>query len=213
MSDLFYKVIRGIGTPVFRLASRPLVLHRERSELPGGYLLAVNHSSPFDVPCLIVETSRHIDWLSIVELFRHPLSAWFLNSMNAFPLDRSRADSATARKILARLRSGRVVGIFPEGGLRADKDSVLRGGGFKPGIGRLAQLARVPVVPCAIVGVEKFKRIASWLPLRRTRYAFAFGEAIAVDSTHEKAACDLLETRLREAFVNLYAEIRKAGAE
>jgi 1-acyl-sn-glycerol-3-phosphate acyltransferase len=178
VSELFYKSIRLLGSAVFRVASRPLILHPERAARPGAFLLAANHESPFDAALLIAATPRVIYWLSIVELFRHPYTRWFLSSMLAAPLDRSRVDTTTVRIITRHLRAGRVVGLFPEGGVRAGTDSVLAGGSLKEGVARIAELARVPVVPCVVLGGTKFHRWTNWLPLFRTRWAVAFGEPI-----------------------------------
>ncbi|MGB8166428.1 MAG: lysophospholipid acyltransferase family protein [Chthoniobacteraceae bacterium] len=178
MSEAFYKTIRLVGGAVFRVASRPVVLHPERAALPGAFLLAANHESPFDAALLIAAAPRVIYWLSIVELFRHPFTRWFLSSMLAAPLDRSRVDTNTVRIITRHLRAERVVGLFPEGGVRTSAESVLSGGSIKDGVARLAEVARVPVLPCVVLGGRKFYRWTNWLPLFRTRWAVAFGEPI-----------------------------------
>lgn len=178
MSALFYRTVRTIGSAVFRLASAPRVLHLERVPLTGPYLLAANHTCAYDAPLLIAVTPRIIHWLSIVEIFRHPLSGWFLNSFGALPLDRGKVDTVTVRKLTRLLKSGEVVGIFPEGGVRQNEASVLASGGIDGGICKLAQLAGVPILPCVVLGAEKFRRWTSWLPGARTRWAVAFGEPI-----------------------------------
>jgi 1-acyl-sn-glycerol-3-phosphate acyltransferase len=194
MNRSFYRAVRAIGTPVFQVASRPTVLHRERAEMPGGWLLAANHESPFDPALLIATTPRVIHWLSIVEIFQHPLSRWFLTAMGALPLDRSRPDSTTVHRAVRLLRDGEVVGIFPEGGLQR--------GALKEGAARLAQIAGVPVVPCAIAGSARFSRWQSWLPLRRTRWAVAYGEPIA--------PAENLGADLSRALAALQEEVRRA---
>src|SRR4051812_42664091 len=110
MSDSFYKWVVRIGYHAFWVSARPVVLHRDRVVDPDGpYILAPNHLSPYDVPCLRAEMPgwKLLDFLSISELFQTRLSAWCLRSVNAFPLDRSRADSPTVRIILGRLAKGR----------------------------------------------------------------------------------------------------------
>jgi 1-acyl-sn-glycerol-3-phosphate acyltransferase len=66
----------------------------------------------------MASTSRLLDFVSITEIFRKPLVAWFMSRMNAFPLDRSRVDSGTTRIILDRLKRGRTIVMFPEGNIR-----------------------------------------------------------------------------------------------
>jgi len=178
MSEQFHRTVRFIGRTVFRLASTPKILHLERARLTGAYLLAANHAAVYDAPLIIAATPRVIYWLSVVEIFRHPLSRWFLNAFGALPLDREKVDTMTMRKVVRLLDAGQVVGIFPEGGLRNDEDTVLRSGRIDSGVCKLAQLAKVPVLPCVVLGGEKFYRWTNWLPGARTRWAVAFGEPI-----------------------------------
>jgi 1-acyl-sn-glycerol-3-phosphate acyltransferase len=208
MSDLFYNFVWGVGSHAFWVSSKPVVLHRERLRRPGAYILAPTHLSEFDVPCLIALSPRKLDWVSIVEVFRKPLVGWFFGSMNAFPLDRNRPDSPTVRTILDRLARGRVVAMFPEGNLRTPETSVLAGGHFKPGVARIAQLGDVPVIPCVIVGTGAYKKVTSWLPLRRVRYGVVFGEPITVRKDVEKhEATRAFVEQLKQAYLDLHAEL------
>ena len=204
MSERFYRTVRFVGGAIFRVASRPLILHAGRARRPGAFLLAANHVSPFDAALLIAVTPRVIYWLSIIELFRHPFTRWFLSSMLAAPLDRSRVDTATARIVTRHLRAGRVVGLFPEGGVRKGAASVLRGGTIKDGIAKLAEIAHVPVVPCVVVGGEQFHRWTSWLPLFRTRWIVAFGEPIPPPDGEDR---ELARTRFVEAVTQALREL------
>ncbi len=208
MSELFYRAVRAIGSAVIRVASRPLILHRERAAIDGPYLLAANHESPFDAALLIAATPRVIYWLSIVELFRHPLSRWFLSAMLAAPLDRSRPDPTTARTILRHLRAGRVVGLFPEGGLRSGDASILVKGALPDGLARLAEISRCPVLPCVVVGGIAFARWSAWLPLLRTRWAVAFGTPLHLRADLDRtAAREELGAAIARAMRDLKSEM------
>ena len=206
--DRFYAFICFIGRPVFKLVSRPVVLYPERGAREGGFLLASNHLSPYDVSCLMNTTRRAIDWVSIVELFRIKPVGWFFGGLNAMPLDRSRVDGGTVRQIVERLKAGRVVGIFPEGGLRTPETSVLNGGRMRSGIGRMAQVASVPIVPVVILGAENFRGVLPWLPLRRTRYGVAYGEPIELSTDLEPAEARRdAEERWKQAVCALATEL------
>jgi 1-acyl-sn-glycerol-3-phosphate acyltransferase len=187
MSELFYRTVRTIGRGVFSLASAPRVLHAERAPRDGAYLLAANHTCAYDAPLLIAANPRMIHWLSIVELYRRPLSRWFLKAFGVLPLDRSKVDTVTVRKMTRLLKAGRIVGIFPEGGVRRNEDSVLSSGSIESGVCKLAQLAGVPVLPCVVLGAEKFHRWTSWLPGARTRWAVAFGDLIQPRAVPDRA--------------------------
>ena len=211
MSDLAYKIVWHTCHPVIWVTSRPTVLHRERVDVPGAYILAPNHLSPYDVPCLMAASPRNLDFVSIVEAFRNPLVALLYGSVNVFPLDRSRPDSPTVRIILDRLRRGRVVAMFPEGSLRDEQNSVLVGAPFKPGVARIAQLADAPVVPTVIVGTKGYANPLKWAPIRGLRYGVNFGEPIRVRKDVDKAeAVTLFLGEMKQAYLDLHAELRAA---
>jgi 1-acyl-sn-glycerol-3-phosphate acyltransferase len=208
MSVLAYKAIRALGAPAFWCSSRPLTLHRERAQRTGAYILASCHLSPYDVPCLMLASPRDLDFLSIVEMERKPWAGRLFRALNCAFLDRSQPDLSAARQLLERLEHGRVVAMFPEGGIRAEATSAVTGGPIKPGVAKLAQRADVPIVPCVALGTGVFSRFSSWLPLRRTRYGVAFGQPIEVG--HEptpEAARDRAVARLLDAYAELYAEL------
>src|SRR5436853_510115 len=97
MSDVFYNVVVFIGRFPLWVSSRPLVLHADRVPRKGGFILASNHNSAYDILILMRHTPRNLDFVSITELFARPLVGWFFHHMNAFPLERSRSDPRTVR--------------------------------------------------------------------------------------------------------------------
>lgn len=209
MSDLYYDVVHTIGSAIFWGSARPIVMHRERTDRAGPFIVASNHHSPYDVPLLIRHSRRRLDFVSIVEVFRSRFVAWFYGSMNAFPIDRSRADSAGVRTILERLKRGRAVALFPEGVIRRPPNSVTHGGRFRPGVARLAQMAEVPVMPCVVANSDQYAKFSSWIPIRRIRYGVIFGETISLRTDLDKpAAVAELEKELAAAFVRLYGELK-----
>jgi len=207
VSEFFYRAVRFVGRGVFRAASAPRIFHAERAERSGAYLLAANHESVFDAPLLIAANPRVIYWLSIREIFRHPAARWFLSSMNASPLDRSRVDTVTVRTIVRHLRQGRVVGVFPEGGMKTGEDSALKKGSIHEGVCRLAMLARVPVLPCAVLGGGKFTRWTRWAPGAGTRWAVVFGEPIFPQEDGDReSACKAMAKEITLALKALSTE-------
>jgi 1-acyl-sn-glycerol-3-phosphate acyltransferase len=202
MSDCFYRAIRAAGCHVFWATSAPVVQGQEHIPARGPCLLVANHTSPYDVPLLIRHVPRLVDFVSITEVFRNPVVAWFYGSMNAFPLDRDRPDAPTVRRILDRLERGRLVAMFPEGRLRRGDSSVLRGGALAPGIGRLVRLAGAPLVPAVIVNSLAYYRFVSWLPLRRTVYGVTFGAPIGPGLEPAET-----ERRLAAAMAAMYSEL------
>jgi 1-acyl-sn-glycerol-3-phosphate acyltransferase len=101
---------------VVPVSASPVVLNHGRIPPRGPVLLAPNHLSHYDVPALMAETRRNIDFVSSVEFRRTPIVGPLFRAMNCMFLDRGRADPATAKAIVDRLRRGRLVAMFPEGG-------------------------------------------------------------------------------------------------
>ena len=176
MADWFYDVLCIGGRSVWTVCTNPVVLHPERALLAPPFLVAANHEGPFDIPILMRHVPRRLDFVSIVEVFRRPLLGPFYGAMNAFPLDRSKPDAATVRVILDRLARGRCVAMFPEAGFRAGRHRVTAGGRIRKGLGGLARLAGVPVLPVTHAGAEAFYGVKPWLPTRSVRYGVAIGE-------------------------------------
>ena len=83
------------------------------------------------------------------ELFLNRGSAVLMDWLCAFKVRRDGTDRTGIRTALRRLEEGRVVGVFPEGGIRAGKGSVLNGAPMWPGVSALCVLSGKPIVPGA----------------------------------------------------------------
>lgn len=116
----------------------------------GPVLLAPNHFSFWDHFFVAVLLRREVHFMAKSQLFNPPLLAWYINHGGVFPVRRGQRDREafiTAHTILAR---GGTVLMYAEGGRSRSKEL----GQPKPGVGRLALEAGVPVVPVAIHGSE-----------------------------------------------------------
>lgn len=190
--------------------TRVRVLRRENADRTGGFLLAANHISHFDPFIISSVIRRKIDWMTMAEFFRSRLVGFLLRAVDAFPADRDRANRTTIRTAIERLKEGRVVGLFPEGGIRDGARSLLEGAPLRPGASTLAHIARVPILPCVIVGSDRLYSTKRWLTLRCTPIWIAFGTPISHSSDCEKLqAREQIESELASAFKNLYAELQQ----
>ena len=195
---------------LFGSVARVYVLRRGNSNRAGGFLLASNHISHFDPFIISSVVRRKIDWMAMAEFFPHPLLGFFLRAVDAFPAERNRADRKTIRTAIERLKHGRIVGLFPEGGIRDGARSLLEGAALRPGASTLAHIAGVPILPCVIVGSDRLYSKKRWLPLQRTPIWIAFGDSIPSFRRLEKfAARERIEREVAAAFRCLYAELRE----
>jgi 1-acyl-sn-glycerol-3-phosphate acyltransferase len=178
--------------------------------LQTGFLLAANHISHFDPFLISLAVRRKIDWMTMAEFFRSPIVGFLLRAIDAFPAERDRADRKTIRTAIERLKGGRVVGLFPEGGIRDGVHSLLEGAPLRAGAATLAHIARVPILPCVILGSDRFYSRRQWLPLRRTPIWIAFGHPISHFPELQKSeARERIESELTSAFKHLYVQLRQ----
>jgi len=210
MNRVVYYAGKFFVRAVFGYVARIHVIGCENARCANAFLLASNHISHFDPFLISLAVRRKIDWMTMAEFFRPPALGFFLRSIDAFPAERDRADLKTIRTAINRLKTGRVVGLFPEGGIRDGANSLLEGAPLRPGAATLAQIAGVPVVPCVILGTDRFYSTKQWLPFRRTRIWIAFGKPILYFPEWQKSqGRERIESALAAAFKNLYTDLRE----
>ena len=172
MGDLAYWTVVGFLRGILSLVCR-IEVSGTREVPAGPWILASNHLSHFDPPLLASAFTRPIDFLAMRELF-HP--AWFgflMEKCNVIPISRERVDTKAFKIALLRLKAGRIVGIFPEGGLRAGKTSVLEGAELTEGFSLLAMRSGCAVRPVVLVGSDQLYVARNWF--RRPRVVVAVG--------------------------------------
>src|SRR5206468_8778371 len=126
----FIKLIDGYSSSVHTVGL-------EDTPRDGGFLRAANHISQFDPFIISSVVRRKIDWMAMAEFFPMPVLGSFLRAVDAFPAQRDRADRKTIRTAIERLKNGRIVGVFPEGGIRDGARSLLEGASVRAGASTL----------------------------------------------------------------------------
>jgi 1-acyl-sn-glycerol-3-phosphate acyltransferase len=138
------------------------------------------------------------------ELYQARWSAWLMNALSAFPVKRNSNDTSPMRTALHRLKLGRVVGIFPEGGIRTGATSVLEGATMWPGFIAVSLLSGKPVVPCVILGTDRLYLSRNWWPFRRVPVWMISGEPIWPQmSLPREQARETLAREVSAAFLRL----------
>lgn len=201
---LFSHLCRWLVRGVFFLVCRTKVVYFGNLPTGTGYILASNHISHFDPLFLGSRFKRYVDWMAMEELFRNRVSAVLMESLCAFRVRRDGTDRTGIRTAVKRLEEGRVVGVFPEGGIRAGKGSVLEGAPMWPGVSALSVLSGKPIVPGVILGSDRLYDRRNWFLFRRVPVWIGFGEKISPRSDLPKRdARELIQKSLSEAFVSL----------
>jgi 1-acyl-sn-glycerol-3-phosphate acyltransferase len=177
-----YRLAVGILRCILFFGARVRV--SQEAQLPeGACIVASNHISHFDPPLISGSFRRvfrrDIDWLAMQELFGHPASKRFFEGANVIPVNRGGGDRTSLRVALRRLALGRMVGIFPEGGIRDGEVSILNGAPMKAGVALLASMAKAPIVPVVIIGSDRLYNKRRWFPGRRATVWIGIGRAFS----------------------------------
>jgi 1-acyl-sn-glycerol-3-phosphate acyltransferase len=154
MADLVYPPVVGLCRTAFKAMDLRIDLKGEE-HVPrrGGAVLVSNHISYLDfVFCGFAArpAKRLVRFMTKESVFRHRVSGPLLRAMKHIPVDRAQGAQAFSHALRA-LRSGEVVGVFPEATI--SQSFTLKS--FKSGAARLAQQAGVPLLPMAVWGTQR----------------------------------------------------------
>lgn len=116
----FYTVARGIVRVVLKPFFRLEVEGLENVPQDRGHLLACNHLSDWDPVMLALAFPGQVRYMAKAELFRIPVLGFVIRKLGAFPVERGKGDIGAIQNAAEIVRSGGVLGIFPEGGRSKD---------------------------------------------------------------------------------------------
>jgi 1-acyl-sn-glycerol-3-phosphate acyltransferase len=119
----------------------------------GGALLAGNHVSYLDPVLMWIVSPRPVHFMAKRELWDSKVLAWLLPRLWGFPVKRGEPDRTAITTATELLKSGELVGVFPEGGRSEDGSEALREA--QGGAAFIALRADAPIVPVAFVGTER----------------------------------------------------------
>src|SRR6266702_2779931 len=178
---MFYWVVKAVLAPILRVLFRPWAEGTEYVPRAGPAILASNHLSFSDHFFAPLPLPRKVVFLAKSEYFtgrgiKGLFSRAFFSGVGQIPVDRSGGEAseralATGLRVLA---NGQLLGIYPEG-TRTPDGRLFRG---KTGVARLALEARVPVIPCAMIGGFEFQPPGKIAPRLRIRPGVRFGKPL-----------------------------------
>ncbi len=117
--------------------------------MTGGAVLIANHRCSVDPFFVQLVGGRRVHWMVAGEYFKHFLFGPILRAFQAIPTNRGGVDTASTKRAIALAKSGRFVGMFPEGRINRTDSPLLT---IRPGAAIVALRADVPLVPIWIEG-------------------------------------------------------------
>lgn len=171
MSPIYYSA-RPVCSVLLFLFTRWRVIGRDNIPRRGPVIVVSNHLNNADPPLVAAAVwPREISFMAKEELFRDPVSRFFVCAFGAFPVSRGKFDREAFRKAGEVLEKGMLLGLFPEG-------SRSKTGGLQaamPGPALIARHFKRPILPVAIYGSEEIGG-SLWF-LKRPRVTINIGPA------------------------------------
>jgi 1-acyl-sn-glycerol-3-phosphate acyltransferase len=177
---MFYWLLKNLFGTVVKLVWVKKIDGVENLPKSGAYIIAANHASYFDFLALASVWPSKITFLAGEVFFKKwwwiPLVKW----TGQIRVDRENSDkSEVYKKVFFVLKSGGVVGIFPEGTRSADGKI----GKAFTGVAKFALQAKVPVVPVGIYGTyqvmsrhDKFPKFKKVIKIKIGKQIYLEGE-------------------------------------
>lgn len=142
---MFYKVARAIVWVLIKILFKIEIKGLENIPEDGGFILASNHRSLPDPAFIAVKLKPRVYFMAKKELFWWPFSV-IIRALGAFPVKRGEGDHGAMDTATNIMRSGKILGIFPEG-TRSKSGEPLRP---KSGVAIIAKETKADVLPVGI---------------------------------------------------------------
>ncbi|MEY3756442.1 MAG: hypothetical protein RL356_714 [Actinomycetota bacterium] len=213
----------GLIKPLLNLIAKRDWRGVENLPKSGAAIAVCNHISYVD-PLLfthfLYDNGRAVRYLGKASLFKMPIIGRVLLGAGQIPVEReSSVASHSLQHAIAFLKSGHLLGVYPEGTLTRDANYWPMKA--KTGIARLAILTQVPVIPCAQWGAQEILPAYSKKPklFPRTKVVVVAGAPLNFSKWYGRAedpvALEEATAYVMSAITRLLEEIRgeKAPAE
>jgi 1-acyl-sn-glycerol-3-phosphate acyltransferase len=171
----------------------------------GGAILAINHVGYLDFAIAgtaALPANRYVRFMAKKEIFDNKLAGPLMRGMHHINVDRSNGAASFVAALRA-LRSGEIIGIFPEGTIsRSFEIKELKSGAV-----RLAMGAGVPVIPTIVWGSQRIwtKGVKKDLRRKNVPITVAFGEPLYFEKNGDVEAGEAL---LRKTLLKALHEVQ-----
>ncbi len=145
-----YRVIYAIFAGIIGFLFQIRVVGGENEPDTGRFVVCANHTSATDPIAICYAFRKHqVRFMAKKELFSIPVLAQLIRLLGAFPVDRGGSDVGAIRRSVDMVKSGKCMGIFPQGHRYPKVDP--RTTKAKNGAALIATRASADIVPAYIV--------------------------------------------------------------
>lgn len=189
------RLMQALNVCYARIFHRLEIASRCRVPEVGPGILVCNHVSHLDPFLLQGACPRLVTWMMTHEFYDMPYANRFFRMVEAIRVEPRARDLSALRSALRRLEEGRVIGIFPEGGIAPDRELMP----FQTGVALLAIKSGTPVYPAHIEGTHRGKRYVRAF-LQPQRVTLTFGEPVQFErGSTDKPALQAATDAIRDA--------------
>lgn len=208
MPELVYPPVIGVARTLFKVLDlRFDIAGAENVPRRGGAVLVSNHIGYLDfvfAGLAARPAKRLVRFMAKESVFRHKVSGPLMRAMKHIPVDRAQGEQAFAHAREA-VRRGEIVGVFPEATI--SPSFTLKT--FKSGAARLAQQARVPLLPVALWGTQRLWTKGHPKDLRRNHFPITIRVGEPMDADPD-APATAVTARLRARMQELLESAQRA---
>ncbi len=155
----------------------------------GGAVVTMNHLSYLDFAyagLAALPRRRLVRFMCKHSVFEHRLGGPLMRGMKHIPVDRD-SGGASFRAALLALKAGELIGVFPEATI--SRSFELKE--FKSGAVRMAQAARVPLIPIVLWGSQRVWTKGHPKRLGRTNIPITISVGAPIPTEPRRPAADL----------------------
>lgn len=151
-----YNFVKTVFRPLVKVVYKIEFKGLENIPKSNNYIVAINHTCALD-PVFVAcpKNIPPLHFMAKAELFKNPLSAWFITHMYGFPVKRGKGDTSAIDYGIKIVEEGHVMAICPEGKRIKDKNGVPQRA--KAGVAVIAKATGADVLPVAICCKGKIK--------------------------------------------------------
>ncbi|MBE0534742.1 MAG: 1-acyl-sn-glycerol-3-phosphate acyltransferase [Phycisphaerae bacterium] len=207
IKQLWHTIARGFSTTVLCLLYRVRIYNKKNIRRRGPLLILSTHQSYFDPMFVQSWVLRNFYFVARESLFKTRIIGPILSSLLIIPIKQGAGDISAMRRIIAKLKGGGAVCLFPEGTRTFDGKVQ----DVKPGFGLISRRGDADVLPAVVDGAYE-----AWPRTRKSpglgKVAVMFGEVIPreeIDRLGDREFARVLTEKLREMHNELRVKMGK----